>query len=96
LDHRITMLEGALIWDSLTCENNASRWYIGQNVYDVFNRLSPQNGDGQVPQFLQPLEAIMTGKQAEDLQEHEIGMTLLIAPVQRLDMKSINTNAFII
>ncbi|KAK0731485.1 hypothetical protein B0H67DRAFT_639877 [Lasiosphaeris hirsuta] len=71
LDRKVTMLEGALIWDS-NCENSGSRWYIGQNVYDVFNRLNSQLPEGQMPPFLEPLESVLTGKATADFQEHEI------------------------
>ncbi|KAK3341432.1 hypothetical protein B0T25DRAFT_573814 [Lasiosphaeria hispida] len=71
LNSKVTMLEGALIWDS-NCENNGPRWYIGQNVYDVFNRLNSQLPEGQMPPFLEPLESVLTGKATADFQEHEI------------------------
>lgn len=70
LDSRVTMLEGALIWDS-ACDSS-SRWYIGQNVYDVFNRLNSLP-EGQMPPFLQPLESVLTGQATAEFQEHEIG-----------------------
>ncbi|KAK1829854.1 putative signal transduction histidine-protein kinase [Podospora conica] len=70
LESRVTMLEGALIWDS-TCDSS-SRWYIGQNVYDVFNRLNNSLPEGQMPPFLQPLESVLTGQATEEFQEHEI------------------------
>jgi hypothetical protein len=71
-NHRVTMLEGALIWDS-HCDDNQSRWYIGEDVYEVFNRLNAQLPEGQMPPFLKPLESILSGEAAENLQEHEIG-----------------------
>lgn len=75
VDHNrcITMLEGALIWDS-TYEQNNSRWYIGQNVDDVFNRLNSQLPAGDRPQFLKGVEGILTGKRQFDDQEHDIGL----------------------
>lgn len=74
LDSRVTMLEGALIWDS-TCDSS-SRWYIGQNVYEVFNRLNSLP-EGQMPPFLQPLESVLTGLATAEFQEHEIGKIFL-------------------
>lgn len=71
-DRRITMLEGAMIWDS-RCDNNLSRRYIGENVYEVFGRLNPQLPEGQMPPFLKPLESILAGEATEDLEEHQIG-----------------------
>ncbi len=73
LDRRVTMLEGALIRDSTHDSNHQSRWYVGQNVYDVFNRLNSQLPEGQMPPFLKPLESILTGQATADFQEHEIG-----------------------
>jgi len=75
-NRQVTMLEGALIWDSVASDSDSnSRWYVGKNVYDVFNRLSSQlrKKDGQTPPFLQPLELILTGKATSEYQEHEIG-----------------------
>jgi len=74
LDSRVTMLEGALIWDS-TCDGS-SRWYIGQNVYDVFNRLNSLS-EGEMPPFLQPLQSVLTGQATGEFQEHEIGEFVL-------------------
>ena len=77
LNRSVTMLEGALIWDTLSddsvLDGVASPWYIGENVYEVFNRLNSQLPHGQRPQFLQPIESILAGLPTEDLQEHEIG-----------------------
>ncbi|KAK3329717.1 histidine kinase group protein [Apodospora peruviana] len=71
LNRAVTMLEGALIWDS-HCDNNGSKWYVGENVYDVFNRLNSQLPEGQMPPFLKPLESVLSGKAKEDIQEHEM------------------------
>lgn len=77
LNRNVTMLEGALIWDTLgedsVMDGVGSPWYIGENVYEVFNRLNSQLPHGQRPQFLQPIESILAGLPTEDLQEHEIG-----------------------
>ncbi|GAB1310882.1 hypothetical protein MFIFM68171_01092 [Madurella fahalii] len=70
-NRRITMLEGAMIWDS-RCDNNLSKRYIGEDVYEVFSRLNPQLPEGQTPPFLKPLESILAGEVAEDLEEHQI------------------------
>lgn len=72
-DRRVTMLEGALIWDSNSHhDSTGSRWYVGQNVYHVFNRLNSQLPDGQMPPFLEPLESILTGQASANFQEHEM------------------------
>ncbi|KAL2133801.1 hypothetical protein VTI74DRAFT_1658 [Chaetomium olivicolor] len=68
---KVTMLEGALIWNS-QYDNNESRWYIGEDVYEVFNRLNAELPEGQMPPFLKPLESVLSGKATEDLEEHEI------------------------
>ncbi|VBB72469.1 Putative signal transduction histidine-protein kinase [Podospora comata] len=72
LNRKITMIEGALIWDH-QCDNTTSRWFIGEDVYDVFNRLNSQLPEGQMPAFLSPLESILDGSTTrEDFQEHEM------------------------
>jgi PAS domain S-box-containing protein len=74
---KVTMLEGALIWNS-HCDSNEARWYIGENVYNVFNRLNPQLPEGTMPPFLEPLEGILSGTaegiHKEQEEEHEMGM----------------------
>lgn len=69
---KVTMLEGALVWDS-PYDSEVSRGYLGEDVYDVFNRLSPQLPRGLMPPFLKPLESILSGEAANNLDEHEIG-----------------------
>ncbi|KAK4226148.1 putative signal transduction histidine-protein kinase [Podospora fimiseda] len=71
LNRRITMLEGSLIWDS-QCENEKAQWHIGQDVYDVFNRLNSQLPEGQMPTFLKPLDSVLAGTTPADYQEHEM------------------------
>ncbi|KAK3984145.1 putative signal transduction histidine-protein kinase [Cladorrhinum sp. PSN332] len=71
LDRKITMLEGSLIWDS-QCENEKAQWYIGEDVYDVFNRLNSQLPEGQMPTFLKPLDSVLAGTTTADYQEHEM------------------------
>ncbi|KAK4205284.1 putative signal transduction histidine-protein kinase [Triangularia verruculosa] len=72
MNRKITMIEGALIWDH-QCDNTTSRWFIGEDVYDVFNRLNSQLPEGQMPDFLSPLESILDGTTTrEDFQEHEM------------------------
>ncbi|KAI5462137.1 hypothetical protein BGZ63DRAFT_413576 [Mariannaea sp. PMI_226] len=72
---RVTMLEGALIWNNLhdeTCAHDDTRWFIGENMYKVFNRLTSQLADGERPEFLEPIEHILDGKATEDVHEHGI------------------------
>ena len=71
---RVTMLEGALIWDRTHEENHdGTKWFVGQNMYTVFSRLAAQLTDGDRPDFLQPIELILEGKISEDVKEHGIG-----------------------
>ncbi|KAK5658801.1 hypothetical protein OQA88_1613 [Cercophora sp. LCS_1] len=72
LNYQVTMLEGALIWDSDCDSGPKSQWYLGQNVYDVFNRLNTQLPEGHTPPFLEPLASVLTGQATADFQEHEI------------------------
>lgn len=68
------MLEGALIWNkSNEDDHDGSGWFIGENMYTVFNRLAGQISESERPGFLKPIEDILEGKQSEDVQEHTIG-----------------------
>ncbi|KAI8719300.1 hypothetical protein NCS52_00710600 [Fusarium sp. LHS14.1] len=70
---RVTMLEGALIWNNTHEENHdGTRWFVGENMYKVFNRLTAQLADGERPEFLEPIELILDGRVAEDVMEHGI------------------------
>lgn len=62
LKRRVTMLEGALIWDNDNQNSKNSEWFIGENVYTVFNRLTEQLAEGEKPDFLQPIEAVLNGQ----------------------------------
>ncbi|ORY57135.1 uncharacterized protein BCR38DRAFT_354844 [Pseudomassariella vexata] len=79
-ERRVTMLEGALIWNAPgdTASDNDSedletRRYIGMNVDEVFNDLSPQLRQGEMPAFLAPIHDMICGrKQRAVVQEHKI------------------------
>lgn len=74
LQRQITMLEGALIEDAPIGHGYGPRWYLGQNVYQVFDILGAREPGEVGPQkFLEPIETIITGQPTEDLQEHAIG-----------------------
>lgn len=76
-ERQVTMLEGALIWNSATEDNHErSRWFVGENMYTVFNRLTEQAPDGERAQWLQPIEDILGGRTNEDVKEHGIGKLL--------------------
>ncbi|KAK1529254.1 hsp90-like protein [Colletotrichum costaricense] len=69
---KLTMLEGALMWDSNGDDSaaNQSTWFLGQNMYEVFNRLNPQLKTGERPKFLRPVEDILAGGKTEEVAEH--------------------------
>lgn len=72
-NRKVTMLEGALIWNNTHEEcHDGTRWFIGENMYEVFNRLTAQLEDGERPAFLGPIEDILDGKTLEDVHEHGI------------------------
>lgn len=68
------MLEGALIWNNTHEENHeGSNWYIGQDMYSVFRRLTARSTAGERPDFLRPIEDILDGRVRDDTKEHGIG-----------------------
>ncbi|KAK7429184.1 hypothetical protein QQZ08_004194 [Neonectria magnoliae] len=72
-NRKVTMLEGALIWNNTHEENHdGTRWFIGEDMYTVFNRLTAQLADGERPEFLGPIEHILDGTTTEDVHEHGI------------------------
>lgn len=75
LQRKITMLEGALKEEAPAARERSPRWYIGQDVYQVFNTLSHKEAhvSSSRQKFLEPIETIITGQPTEDLQEHVIG-----------------------
>jgi PAS domain S-box-containing protein len=77
VNRKVTMLEGSLIWDTFK-EHSASgdensHWFIGQSMYEVFNRLTSDLPAGERPVFLKPIEDILSRKKTEGIQEHSIG-----------------------
>lgn len=73
-DRRVTMLEGSLIWDKAEELSKNKRWFINQNMYTVFNRLTEQLPEGERPEFLQPAEDILDGKVTDGIREHKLGI----------------------
>lgn len=71
-NRRVTMLEGALIWNSFN-EEPHDRWYIGEDMYTVFNRLTEDMPEGERPDWLQPIEDVLAGKRIDDVKEHALG-----------------------
>lgn len=72
LDRKITMLEGALIWDADALGRDDSQWYIGGNVDEVFNRLTPELHKGERPDFLSAIDSIFSRRSADVVVEHAI------------------------
>ncbi|EGX89909.1 autoinducer 2 sensor kinase/phosphatase luxQ [Cordyceps militaris CM01] len=69
-NRRVTMLEGALIWDTTYQDTEKGRWFIGEDMYTVFNRLTEQMPEGERPDWLNSIEEILEGKRFEDIKEH--------------------------
>lgn len=71
-NRKITMLEGALIENAEMNQISGNSWYIGGNVDDVFNRLHPELPDGQRPDFLSAIDAIIDRQASDVVVEHSI------------------------
>ncbi|KAM0667337.1 hypothetical protein ACQRIT_003646 [Beauveria bassiana] len=67
---RVTMLEGALIWYTTYEDTEKGRWFIGEDMYTVFNRLTEQMPEGERPDWLNSIEEILEGNRSEDIKEH--------------------------
>ncbi|KUI70124.1 Two-component system protein A [Cytospora mali] len=74
LDRRLTMLEGALIWDTAASGPDSPRpkWYIGGLVDEVFQRIHPQASESDRPAFESATEAIFARRSGNVVIEHEI------------------------
>ncbi|KAI3391640.1 hypothetical protein diail_7008 [Diaporthe ilicicola] len=72
LDRKITMLEGALIWNADTSGQDDSKWYIGGNVDEVFNCLNSQLSEGERPDFLSAIDSILSRRSGDVVVEHAI------------------------
>lgn len=71
-NRKITMLEGALMENAEVNQNSGNPWYIGGNVDAVFNRLHPELPDGQRPDFLSAIDAIIDQRAGDVVVEHSI------------------------
>lgn len=92
----VTMLEGALIWNNTYEENHdGTRWFIGENMYTVFNRLTEQLPEGERPEFLQPIEDILDGVSSEDVKEHSIGTSIPALLCRCCETDAVQMTAFI-
>jgi PAS domain S-box-containing protein len=87
-NRKVTMLEGALIWDAAGDEeiegDHGRGWYVGENMYEVFNRLNPELGPGERPEFLQPIEEILAGTLSEGFKQHRIGKRYFLTSYELL------------
>ncbi|KAI9171808.1 autoinducer 2 sensor kinase/phosphatase luxQ [Paramyrothecium foliicola] len=70
---RISMLEGALIWNNTWDDQDGNRWYIGENMTTVFNRLTEYPSPDECPEWLLPIDEIFEGGDPDDVVEHGIG-----------------------
>lgn len=93
-ERRVTMLEGALIWNSASDDNHEkSRWFVGENMYTVFNRISGRELDEERLKWLQPIEDILEGRSNEDVKEHGLGELRKIRhPLENGNRKMRQTN----
>ena len=66
-DRNLTLLEGEIIWKESPEENH--RDWIGKKFYDVFGQ---HLGNTDLPRYTKPIEAILTGKSQELVQEHHV------------------------
>ena len=69
--HKLTMLEGELTQELAMANSSkasSDKWYIGQDVFDVFRHLDPSIA------FQEPIEEVFTGKRKRDYVEHGIRM----------------------
>jgi hypothetical protein len=69
-NRKVTMLEGALVHRDQTSpsDKNESKWYIGQDLFDVFDKLK-----GQRPPFLALVDSMLAGRAVFSIKEDEIG-----------------------
>jgi PAS domain S-box-containing protein len=70
---RVSMLEGALIWNNTWDDQDGNRWYIGENMTTVFNRLTEASSTDACPDWLRPINDMIEGNDADDVVEHGIG-----------------------
>lgn len=63
----VTMLQGAMVHGS------HSMRYIGENVYNVFDRLNSTLREGPFPPFLEPIESMLSDSEPPSTRDYEIG-----------------------
>lgn len=75
INRKITMLEGALIENEglhQGAQDGKTAWCVGGNVDEVFNQLHPELPQGQRPDFLSAIDAIIAREASDLVVEHNI------------------------
>ena len=69
------MLEGALIWQNNQEPTlNDHRWFIGENIYKVFDRITTQQPEVEGrPEWLRAIEDVLEGRVPDDVVQHQLG-----------------------
>lgn len=57
-------------------EPGSSKWCIGGDVDEVFNRLTPELPQGETPDFLAAIDAIIARKTGDYVVEHSMSKLL--------------------
>ncbi|KAI1876146.1 hypothetical protein JX265_000604 [Neoarthrinium moseri] len=82
-NRKVTMLEGAIIWDrrkeargredESSDDDLYALHYVGRDVDEVFNDLNSRMPHGEIPAFLAPIHEMFHGKRRRDMvTEHEL------------------------
>lgn len=95
LDRKITMLEGALIWDAGTSAQDDSKWYIGGNVDEVFNSLIPELAEGERPDFLSAIDSIFSRRSGDVVVEHVIDTRFYRTRILPMTAKKVKGEGFV-
>ncbi|KAJ2895643.1 Two-component system protein A [Zalerion maritima] len=75
VDRKVTMLEGALIWDAdgacNRAESGMGSWYMGKPIENVFGGLYPQQETDSID-FLKPIDDILSRRRKDEVTEHSL------------------------
>lgn len=85
-DLNVTMLEGALAWNTLGEDKEGGgseitdpQSFVGKSIGEVFTTLNPRLRSGEFPAFLEPAKLILSGERtSETVHEHTLGKYILI------------------
>ncbi|KAL1890484.1 hypothetical protein Cpir12675_005378 [Ceratocystis pirilliformis] len=71
---KITLLEGGLVGNGIPDDTDANGrgWFIGHDVYEVFDGLVKLKPDEENGTFLRPIESVLMGNDPEHVMEHKI------------------------